>query len=132
MSGPSSIPELEVIASTRRRWKEAEKRAILDEAAQKARTVSEVARRHGLTPGLLFRWRRELKMLEKKTTAPVPGFVALALPAPSPTSSNPAASSRRAGEDRIEIVLACGYRLIVGKDVDGAALGRIVDVLERR
>jgi len=131
MSGPSFIPELEVIASTRRRWTKAEKRAILDETAQKARTASEVARRHGLTPGLLFRWRRELKKFEKETV-PESGFVALALPAPSPTSSKPAASSRRAGEDRIEIVLACGYRLIVGKDVDGAALGRIVDVLERR
>ena len=74
MSGYSSIPEVEVVASTRRRWTEAEKRAILDEAAQKARAVS----------------------------------------------------------DRIEIVLACGHRLIVGKDVDVSALWRIVDVLERR
>ena len=131
MSGYSSIPEVEVVASTRRRWTEAEKRAILDEAAQKARAVSEVARRHGLTPGLLFRWRRELKNSVKKA-APEPGFVALALPAPPSASTKPTAPSRRVGDDRIEIVLACGHRLIVGKDVDVSALWRIVDVLERR
>jgi len=131
MSGPSATAEVEVIASTRRRWSEAEKRAILDEAAQKARTVSEVARRHGLTPGLLFRWRREFASAKRTATAES-AFVPLALPAPASSPAKPVGYSPRLGGDRIEIVLTGGHRLIVGKDVDTAVLGGIVDVLERR
>ena len=131
ISGPSAVAEVEVIASTRRRWTEIEKQAILDEAAQKVRTVSEVARRHGLTPALLFRWRRELKKSEKKGT-PEPAFVPLALPAPPSLSTKSADASSRVGDDRIEIVLDGGRRIIVGEDVDTAALRRILDVLEQR
>jgi transposase len=35
-------------------------------------------------------------------------------------------------DGRIEIVLGGGRRIVVGKDVDTAALRRIVDALERR
>ena len=131
MKCSSAVPEVEVIASTRRRWSEAEKRAILDEAAQRIRTVSEVARLHGLTPALLFRWRRELKKSEKKGP-PEPAFVPLALPAPPSLSTKPADALSRVGADRIEIVLDGGRRIIVGEDVDTTALRRIIDVLDRR
>jgi transposase len=129
MSGPKSCPEVEVIASTRRRWTMGERRAILGEADQDGVTVSEVARRHGLSPSLLFRWRRQFKKVRPKSTTGL-GFVPLALPAPAPSPNEQAAASL--GGDRIEIVLGGGRRLIVGKDVDVAALGRILDVLERR
>jgi len=130
MSGHSSVAEVEVVASTRRRWSEAERRTILAEADQRGVTVSEVARRHGLSPSLLFRWRRELGKAKKRVT-PEPAFVPLALPAPAslPDERKPA-SSRSMG--KIEIVLDGGRRIIVGTDVDTAALRRIVDVLERR
>jgi transposase len=92
-------------------------------------TVSEVARRHGLSPSLLFRWRRELGKSKKRAT-PEPAFVRLALAAPA--SANKPATAPSCSPDTIEIVLAGGRRIIVGKDVDAAALLRIVDVLERR
>jgi transposase len=57
-------------------------------------------------------------------------FVPLALPAPSTPGEATSAPVR--DEGRIEIVLGGGRRIIVGKDVDTAALRRIVDVLERR
>ncbi|WP_461369763.1 transposase [Candidatus Darwinibacter acetoxidans] len=47
-----------VVASTRRSWSREEKRAIIAEVRETRTTVSAVARRHGLHPSLLFRWRR--------------------------------------------------------------------------
>src|ERR1700737_368611 len=56
------IPEVEVIAPARpgrrRTFNPEEKRRILDEAAAPGSSVSEVARRYGVSPSLLFRWRR--------------------------------------------------------------------------
>jgi transposase len=123
------VAEVEVIASTRRRWSEVERRTILAEADQDGITVSAVARRHGLSPSLLFRWRREFKQ-SKKREAREPAFVPLALPAPSTTA--PATASSCSPGDKIEIILDGGRRIIVGKDVDAAALRRIVEVLEGR
>lgn len=131
MSGHSSVAAVEVIASTRRRWSKAERWTILAEAGQDGITVSEVARRHGLSPSLLFRWRREFKQSKKRET-PEPAFVPLALPAPSSTPNDPAAASSCDPGGRIEIVLEGGRRIIVGKNVDAATLRRIVDVLERQ
>jgi transposase len=42
---------------TRRRWSTARKAAIVAELREPGATLSAVARRHGLSPGLLYRWR---------------------------------------------------------------------------
>jgi hypothetical protein len=44
----------------------------------------------------------------------------------------PESDTGHSRDTMIEIVLAGGQRLIVGKDVDAAALGRILDVLAQR
>lgn len=138
MSGHSAVAEVDVIATTRRRWSAAERRTILAEADADGAVVSEVARRHGVSASLLFRWRR-LRKEAKPAKRPEPArgplagasFVPLALPAPV-TMRNETASGPTSDDGRIEIVLDGGRRIIVGKDVDTAALRRIVDVLERR
>jgi transposase len=43
-----------------RRWLEADKRRILDEAARPGISVSEVARRYGIDRRILCRWKQEL------------------------------------------------------------------------
>ena len=51
---------IEVITGTarRRRWSTEQKLRIMEESFEPGETVSSVARRHGVAPNLLFRWRR--------------------------------------------------------------------------
>jgi len=61
MSGCSAYeqPRVEVIqAVQRRRWTAVEKARMVEESSQPGMNVSYVARRHGVAPNLLFRWRK--------------------------------------------------------------------------
>lgn len=51
---------IEIITGTerRRRWSAAEKLRIVEETLTGGDSVSAVARRHGVAPNLLYRWRR--------------------------------------------------------------------------
>lgn len=51
---------IEIITGTerRRRWSAEEKLRIVEEALTSADSVSAVARRHGVAPNLVYRWRR--------------------------------------------------------------------------
>lgn len=61
---PFSSPEVPIIprprAGHRRRFGEADKRRILEEAAHSSASVSEVARRYGIDRRILCRWKQEL------------------------------------------------------------------------
>jgi len=125
MSGDRSERRYDIVADTRRRWAEEEKASIVAEAAN-CPNISALARRRGIKPSLLFRWRRERRDAEAATTKP-PVFVPVALPAPSlPTSIAPAKPGT------IEIVLAGGRMIRAGTDIDTAALMRIIAALEGR
>jgi transposase len=54
---------VEIITGTarRRRWTTEEKLRIVEESLQPEMTVSYVARRHGVAPNLLFRWRKLMR-----------------------------------------------------------------------
>ena len=56
----SSDDRVEVFSQIqrRRRWSVDQKLAILAEAGQPGMSISYVARRHGISPSLLFGWRR--------------------------------------------------------------------------
>jgi transposase len=120
-----------VAAGARRRrrvWTEAEKGRIVGETLVPGASVSIVARRHDINANLLFTWRRQLTPSRVPAAAEAVTFVPATI-APGPGATE-AAASLLAG--RIEIVLATGERLIVGADVDAAALARVVKVLSRR
>ena len=87
-------------------------------------SVSAVARRHGLHPSLLFRWRREV---EDAVGPRKPTFVPLALPGPV-TAPLPGGSA--AGV--IEIELAGGDRVRAEGAVDSAVLRGVVEALAQR
>ncbi len=126
MSGPGSNTYT-VVAGTRRSWTREQKRAIVDEA-ERSPTVSAVARRHGLPPSLVFRWRREFWDEEHAAALPPePAFVPLALPAPAGP-----APEKRSHPGVIEIELACGHRLRADATVDPALLRGVIKVLVGR
>jgi transposase len=82
-----------------------------------------VARRHGINPSLLFRWRKALA----KADVPMPAFVPVALPAPSLPA--PIAPTK---PGTIDVLIAGGRTVRVSTDVDTAALVRIIAALEER
>jgi transposase len=133
MSGDYYARRYSVAADTRRRWSEDEKQAIIGEALQPAVNVSAVARRHGIKPSLLFRWRK-LAQQEAAPASP-PAFLPVSLVPPA--KSGETGCSRGAGEatsadSRIEIELANGRRVRVGPGADMGALKRILDLLDER
>ena len=54
------MSEIEIITDggRRRRWSAAEKLRIVEEARDERTSISVVARRNGVAPNLLYRWRR--------------------------------------------------------------------------
>jgi transposase len=63
----------------------------------------------------------------------MPGFVpAVIMSEPTTVVRPQTGRCAKSGDDRIEIMLGSGRRLIVRAGVDAAALGRVLDVLERR
>ena len=129
MSGPNADPAHIVIASTRRSWTPEQKQAILAEAQEAGTTASAVARRHGLHPSLLFRWRREALEAERTAALPrQPAFVPLGLPAPAGV----AAACDRSTNPVIEIEFAGGHRLRADVSIDIAVLRSVIEVLVGR
>jgi len=128
MSGPEAPERFVITADTRRRWSAEAKRAIVEEAARTKTSVSAVARRHAIAPGLLYRWRRQLAKADQRSDPPSgPAFIPVALPA---SATPPVGQERRAGT--IEIELVGGRRIRVDAAVDVGVLKQIVAALEGR
>jgi transposase len=124
MSNPAHV----VVAGTRRAWTREQKQAVLAEANNAATTVSAVARRHGIAPSLLFRWRREAVDAERAAALPPqPAFVPLCLPGPASTDL-----CERMQPGTIEIELAAGHRLRADASVDIGVLRTLIDALVGR
>lgn len=101
-----------------------DKRRIVAETFEPGASVSVVARRHDLNANMLFTWRREAAALVSPAKAV--SFV------PATITSDPAPLASQESIGRMEIALAGGARVIVGADVDAAALARVMKVLSRR
>ena len=115
---------------TRRDWSVLDKRRVVIEASIPGANVSAVARRHGIAPPLLYRWRKELA-----PDRPAATFMPVTITAPAqasmqtPQVSVPVMPPKPASA--IEIMLANGRAVRVGADVDTVALVRIVAALEK-
>ncbi|MGO9869972.1 MAG: IS66-like element accessory protein TnpA [Rhodomicrobium sp.] len=54
----------------RRRWSEAERLRIVEEACAPGARVADVARRHEVSRGLIYTWRREFRRLSAPVFVP--------------------------------------------------------------
>jgi transposase len=112
----------------RRRWSDAEKVRIVEESLLGHRQASATARRYDIPTSLLFRWRRQYRQGRLGGGGESVGFVPAVVVPEAPASE--ASASASAG--RMEIVAHGERRVIVGSDVDAAALARVLAVLEGR
>ena len=72
----SQAHRLEVVeVGRRRRWSEDEKLRIVIESLEGSRQGSATARRYGISPSLLFTWRRTFEVERTGASEPRTGFV---------------------------------------------------------
>jgi transposase len=122
--------QLEVITETgRRRWfSKDDKARIVEETLAPGAVVSNVARRHGLTPQQVFTWRRQARQL----TAGEPQFVPAVVDVPAAAMS-PRRKARRCrakpdlGSIEIEID---GTIIRAGHGANAAMIAAIVRALK--
>jgi transposase len=82
----TAVRRLEVITGTgrRRQFSEDFKAGIVEETLVPGAIISEVARRHGLTPQQVFTWRRQARQPAAGTDSETPRFVPAVVVAPLP------------------------------------------------
>jgi transposase len=90
--GGDTLRRLEVITGTgrRRRWDAETKGRLVAESFEPGRSVSEVARRHDISPSLLFLWRRQAAEAMKNAESNVrggPAFVPMVVAGEAPAAS---------------------------------------------
>jgi hypothetical protein len=103
-------------SSPRRRWKEAEARAVLDALARSGLSARAFARREGLKEERLLRWRRRLSgALRPLAAASLPPFVEIR---PRETA-------------RVEVVLRSGRVLRCAEDIEAKKLRDLIAILEQ-
>jgi transposase len=119
---------VEVITSVerRRRWSREDKLRIVAESARGDRTVSQVARAHGIAPGQLFTWRRQLLAAAIEGCEGDSGFV------PVRIATAPASAPATRVEQPIEIRLPSGILISVGSAVEVEPLRRVLTALAGR
>jgi transposase len=124
----------------RRRWSAEDKLRIAEASLRAGAVVAEVARRNHVSKSLLYEWRRLARMgrLATEPIVPAAAFVPVQIEQPASTEAaqvhdaprNLPTPRRRPG--LIEIELAGGRRVRVDAQFDVDALGRVLDLLERR
>ncbi len=122
----------------RRRWRLEEKLRIVAEAEQPGALFAAVARRHEVSRGLLWAWRRQVRS-GALAPEPMPTFlpvrivadVGSALPCSPSSSGTDERCAAPAEAGQIEIALPDGTRIRVGADVGLTALRRVMTAVRR-
>ena len=127
---PSTMNTVEVITRVerRRRWSREEKQRVVAESARPDRTVSQVARAHGVAANLLFTWRRQFLAAAVAGDDGSAGFVPVRLAEEVPGLPETGTGSSVAG-GRLEIRLASGIVITVIGEVASASLRSVLVAL---
>ncbi|MGH6683266.1 MAG: IS66-like element accessory protein TnpA [Pseudolabrys sp.] len=113
----------------KRCWPESLKREIVEATFAPGSSVSIVARQYDVNANQVFSWRRRYREGSRLLAAPPPPQLI-----PVTITAEPAAVAAWPSSmaEKIEIDIAGKYRVRIGGMVDGQALRRVLDVLERR
>jgi transposase len=130
------VARVEIITrgEVRREYTAEERAQVLTEAAMPGARMLLVAQRHGISPSLVYRWRREAAGRPARQARPrAPRFVPLlvdsgSLSNPSTLQAEPAVQGSRV--ERIEVVLRNGRLLRVAGTADPEAIARLAAALE--
>ena len=120
-----------ILGEPRRRWSAEQKRTLVAETLAPGATVSGVAKRHGVNPGMLFSWRKQFRnglTTIGQEAAPL-GFAEVSLPASPPALPNPLPVV--ACEGRVSVEFASGARMTVSGPVDPTLIMALTKVLTR-
>ena len=143
MSARSQRIEVITRGERRRRWSVEQKREIAAESLEPGISPITVARRYGISSGLLYTWRRHLLEgslgVTRQPVAESARVEVMAVPAdPTPALSpvpEPAAAASgpmKHPDGMIEIALPGGVSVRVDAQVDSGALRRVLAALARR
>ena len=130
------VARVEIVTrgEARREYTPEERAAVLTEAAMPGARVLLVAQRYGVSPSLVYRWRREAAGRPARQAPPrAPRFVPLLVESNGILQDPvvpPGAATQDAGADRIEVVLCNGRLLRVGAGADAAVVARLAAALE--
>jgi transposase len=123
-----AVAELLTQPERRRRWTVEQKLALVAEAVRPGASMTQIARRYGISTGLLYTWRRLAQQGELSSLAPVlansPGFI--------PVEIVPEIPPRVAGDEGagVMIIELPGERRVrVDRHVDTEALRRVLAAL---
>jgi transposase len=142
VSAPARLRRIEVITGSerRRKWSAEEKSEIVAESLAEGAVVSEVARRHGLSPQQLFGWRARVRAAVKgsapssdATPAFVPAIVENEPPSPAAPALPAAVMAMGAGVAPASIEIALGGVIVrVRGEADPRALTAVLKALRVR
>jgi transposase len=131
----TAVRGLEVITGTgrRRQFSEDFKAGVVEETLVPGAVVSEVARRHGLTPQQVFTWRRQARQpIASAAEAPkfVPAVVEPAFPA-RPSRGRPRQWTRQVGRSsgRIEVEIE-GVSVRIGRGAEAKMVAAVLRALK--
>ena len=117
-----------ILGKERRRWSEDDKRRIVLETFAPGVTCHEIARRHQLSNGMLFTWRKRLRAAL--------GFPELAPPAqrflPVAVTGEPSAACASATPTAIDIALGAGVQVKISGAPSAVLVTAILKALARR
>ena len=126
-----ATPRIEIVADRRRAHSAAFRADVVTASMAPGACVQDVARRYGICPSLIFRWRRTVGLPAAGDAAVrlFPVRIAGAADETRPPALPPSrpAGARRAGS--IEIELAGDVRVRVDETVNVVALRRVLSVL---
>ena len=115
--------------SERRRWTTAHKLKIVSESLAPHTSVTEVARRHGLNPNLIYRWRHQAKAgALSRAPEGQSRFALVAVAAGS--SARPLTRRDHQGDYIIEVVLRNGRILRLSEGTAPTRVAPLADALE--